>query len=300
MKAILLGAGFSRWAANLPTADKLFDMQIQVRHRSESRKLELLRKTFDSWYQKEPQQQAEQFVVWCHKKSGVIWKRLVWYVTRRLSEPFFDGRAIGRQTYMIDDSKSSFLPGVVNARRYLNSIPQQRLSGILTTNYDLLIEHALTTKRFHYGRSGERLLGRGKNLFFPWQGAHPELTGRLPLAKLHGSLSWDREYRYTDGRAGIMGNALIVPPLPEKKPPSELVDVWRLAEQILSQSESLTVFGFAFNKYDVAILNLLRRCGKQLRRVEVIDVDATKGSLAKSIWPLAEVITRRPPYCLDV
>ena len=169
--------------------------------------------------------------------------------------------------------------------------------AIITTNYDLLIEYALGSREFCYGES--RLQG-GSSEELHGAGAHPRrpgrvaLTGEIPVFKLHGSISWDRERRYTDGRRGLTGNALIVAPGPEKTAPPELVRTWRLAAAFLEEAEQMVIFGFAFNPYDVALLKLLRDGGRNVRTVGLIDI-APPVERARSIWPRAAFAAQRPP-----
>ena len=130
--------------------------------------------------------------------------------------------------------------------------------------------------------------------WFPTQGSHPILQGHLPLAKLHGSLSWDSEAHYTDGRRGLSGEAQIVPPRPEKVPPPELSAIWELARRILLRAKRLVIFGFAFNEYDQAVLDLLSTTGQQTTHVLLID-PAPKTAPAKKIYPHATVLVSSPP-----
>ena len=92
----------------------------------------------------------------------------------------------------------------------------------MTTDYDLVVEYALGTRVFNYGLRYQRLTGRGPYPVSIWR-RPVRLTGRLPIAKVHGSLSWDIYDLYTDGRRGLTGGALIVAPTADKKPPRELV-----------------------------------------------------------------------------
>lgn len=142
-------------------------------------------------------------------------------------------------------------------------------------------------------QDGEPLYGRGKNAWFPWQGLPVHTNGHIPLAKLHGSLSWDSERKYTDGRAGVRGTALIVPPSPEKRPPNELSHVWELGAKILEACRRLVVFGFAFNPYDTALLEFLKQNGRRLQSVLVVDI-VPQLARARSLWPKAKIEWFKP------
>jgi hypothetical protein len=125
----------------------------------------------------------------------------------------------GTQALMIDDKRARTHPGVVKAQSFLSRFARLNMGGVITCNYDLLIEYALGTAGFNYGVRGQALVGRGKNPIFPWQSDVVTLNGYLPIAKLHGSISWDRHNCYTDGRSAVKGDALIIPPSPEKNTP---------------------------------------------------------------------------------
>ena len=297
MLAAFLGAGFSKWASDLPVAAELFDFNIRTRGHRENRRAELVQQDWVRWRDANPGQPAELFVGWALQKSVLCRKRVLWYVTRRLSDPFLCRILGGTATLQIDDRRARELPGVLRAQRLLQYFLDAGSSGIVTSNYDLLIEYALTTRNFTYGIPGERLYGRGANPMFPWQGSNPLLSGHLPVAKLHGSLSWDSKRRYTDGRRGLDGNALIVPPRPEKAPPSELGNTWELARGILSKADRLVVFGFGFNPYDEALLRLLTTAGQRVRDVLLVDV-VPRRDAATAIWPTAQILMS-PPFELQ-
>jgi hypothetical protein len=110
---------------------------------------------------------------------------------------------------------------------------------------------------------------------------------------MHGSISWDGRGRYTNGRRGLTGNALIVAPTPEKAPPAGLTSVWQLGGRILERSSRLLVFGFAFNPYDEALLRHLATHGRRLEKVMLVDINPNLDS-AKQVWPRSEVRTIPP------
>ncbi len=289
--ALLLGAGFSKWAANVPVAAELFDFKLSASV-TDQRKLIVVQRGKDAWDAAHPTGYAEEFVAHV-LLTGSIRERdcLSWYITRRLSEPFIWYQQRKRRILQIDETYKDSLPGVSVARQLLNAFLLDQLGGIVTTNYDLLVEYALGSRRFNYGEVGEVLAGPG---------AHPRrpgpvlLQGTVTLAKLHGSISWDRQFRYTDGRRGLTGNALIVAPGPEKTPPCELTPVWEAAAEILQRARRLVVFGFSFNPHDQAVRELLRVAGRHLREVHVIDPSPPIDRVAE-IWPNASITSAPPP-----
>jgi hypothetical protein len=286
---LFVGAGFSKWAANLPLVSELFDFQVNAWPR-EAKRIKRVQAAWDRWLASSGSTNSEMFFDYI---LGIADPRLrsdvIWYIGRRISDPFiFYEWHAGRQrrhVYMIDENRRFTNPGITKASSYLNSI--QPGAGIITTNYDLLPEYALGTKRFNYGTRHENLIGLGAYPLSSW--LHPvSLSGGLPIAKLHGSLSWDSSGRFTDGRRGLVGESLIVPPIAGKKMNPLLSEAWVTGGQILAHSEELLVFGFAFNEYDSTILNFLAKKGKNIKRVRLID-PYPKLSSAQSIWPNADI-----------
>jgi len=270
-----LGAGFSKWAAALPVAAELFDLQIEPFGKRESAALKLVTRLKRDWDMAHPNGLAEQFIAEVLNSGTKAKEAVLWYVVRRLSAPFiwkeYHAHRQRRHVLAIDEHRSLDVPGVVEAREFLWKLCSPRPAGIITTNYDMLVEYALGTKGFNYGSPGEVLIGRGPYPLSHWRNP-VRLTGELPLAKIHGSISWDKNGRYTDGRRGLAGRALVAPPVPEKQPTDQLRPVWTLAEHILERSTALVCFGFAFNPYDSAVLSLLRDAGRRMRSILLIDI----------------------------
>ncbi len=294
--AVFLGAGFSKWAAGLPVAAELFDFQLEPFGVQEQGRLKLVQQLKAAWDAEHPNGTAEEFIAHALARPSSCRAAVLWYIVRRLSEPYiwteWHAGKWRRHILMIDENRKLERPGVTCARDFLLALGQD-ISGVLTTNYDLLVEYALGTKLFNYGRRGEVLSGRGTYPLSQWRNP-VGLTGPISVAKLHGSISWDSDGRYTDGRRGITGNALVVAPTPEKIPPTALAGVWELAGRILERARRLVVFGFAFNPYDEALLNHLAKHGRGLETVVLVDI-APNPDRAKQLWPLAEVRALRPP-----
>lgn len=270
--------------------NELFDFKLDLLSQGDMRRLARIREDWARWKEENPNGLAEEFIRWSLNTSSHRRSRVSWYVTRRLSQPFMTRIQGNFATLMINDRRARELEGTIRARAFLELIQDSELSGIITSNYDMLAEFALGTAGFNYGDPGECLVGRGHNPQFPWQNTPVYLTGNRILAKVHGSLSWDHSNRYTDGKPGRAGRALIVPPAPEKKPPSVVTDMWRLANTILKTSNVLIVFGFAFNPYDVALLDLLKSSGKNLKKVLLVD-PFPKLKSAATLWPNANITT---------
>ena len=298
MFGFLFGAGFSKWALDLPLAYQLFDFKIIPFGIREATKLVRITRLKNNWDRNNPREPAEKFIADALIRDDMNKELVLWYIVRRLSEPFIwqekHTLRTRRHILMIDEKRKYEIEGMRKAQAFISNFKSmKRLSGMITTNYDLVIEYALGTSGYNYGVRGQRLVGRGAYPVSQW--VKPViLSGDISIAKIHGSLSWDENGYYTDGRRGLTGNALIVAPTPEKEPSELLKFHWDLAKHILNNTSDLVVFGFAFNPYDQAVLNLLESSGRNLRRVLLIDT-LPKTDAAKSLWPRAQISTSLPP-----
>jgi len=297
MLALFLGAGFGKWAAGLPLATQLFDFAVEIWGPRDRKRLAVVRSRKETWDQAHPDGLAEQFIADALELPEKDRRAILWYIVRRLTEPFiwreFHAHRRRRRVLTVDENRRFDIGGVVKAKGLIEQFRGSSLSGIVTTNYDMLVEYALGTKGFNYGVPGEVLTGRGPYPVSQWRNP-VRLKGEVPVAKIHGSISWDENGHYTDGRRAITGGALIVPPTPEKTPPALLDHVWALARGILERAAALLVFGFAFNPYDEAVLKLLQSAGRHLESVLVIDIDPSI-QRASELWPAATVTFSQPP-----
>lgn len=297
MFALFLGAGFSKWAADLPVANQLFDFDVEPWGPREARKLEIVKSLKQGWDKAHPDGLSEQFIADALNLGVKNRQAVLWYIARRLSEPFiwkeFHAQRWRRHVLMIDEKRRFDVPGVVKAQSFLQRFYGPSLAGIITTNYDMIVEYALGTKGFNYGVPNQKLTGRGPYPVSQWRNP-VTLKGKVPVVKIHGSISWDEDAYYTDGRRGLTGHALIVAPTPEKKSPESLRSVWQLAEPVLEGGTSLAILGFALNPYDEAVLGLLQSAGQNLRSVLLIDIEP-KVERARYLWPSASVISCPPP-----
>ncbi len=297
MVVLILGAGFSKWAAGLPLARELFDFEIEPSGVREEKKLAKVKTLKDSWDTEHPGEPAEAFIDFAMRQSDKIAELVTWYIVRRLSDPYIwhewhAGRN-RRHVLMIDENRKWQRPGVKEASSFLVDQLGPHLDGILTTNYDLLVEYALGTKGFNYGEHGEVLAGRGPYPVSTYRNP-VTLSGVLPLAKVHGSISWDKSGRYTDGRRAISGNALIVAPVHGKESQSALIQQWQLAAALIKDATRVIVFGFAFNPYDDELLDFLSSYGSRIKEVLIIDIKPNVDA-ATRLWPSANIETLLPP-----
>lgn len=296
--SLFLGAGFSKWAANLPVARELFDFNIEPWGPKEQKKLSIVKALKQKWDTTHPNEYAEKFIAEAlNYYSKTEREHILWYIVRRFSEPFiwqeYHAGRWRRHVLMIDEQRLHKRPGVIKAKGFLNRCISLDTAGIITPNYDMLIEYSLGTKGFNYGISGQFLRGRGAYPLAEYNNP-VRLQGNIPVAKIHGSINRDNLAFYSEGRRGLTGNALIVAPTPEKRPPKELESDWTLADTILRNSTKLLVFGFGFNRYDEALLTLLKDAGKNLQSVLLINLHS-KVEQAKKLWSSADITPCLPP-----
>jgi hypothetical protein len=250
------------------------------------------------------------FLQECYKSRWypAPWPHVVEYVQTRLASPIYsDSR-----------SRASLRYGqrIIN-RTYcwqhecfwLNLSQRVELSGVITTNYDLLAERSLRHRPmkqpplpgFHYAGlpKPQMALGQGQ----PWtvqdRRDRVVLTGAIPLAKLHGSLNWAIEGSksiaiYQDTRAAFRngGTAAIVPPIPEKQVPSFLTPIWDAADELLAATDIWVVVGYSLPEYDHAIRDLFAgAAGRKVHTLELHDPYAEQlQGRWRSFLPAANVL----------
>jgi hypothetical protein len=213
--------------------------------------------------------------------------------------------------------KAPFFHGITTSvassdHREFWTVARQRcdLRYVVTTNYDILVEQGLkerysehrTAPLCHYGGFPARQIV--KTWRNPALGDYDEtaLGQEISIYKLHGSLNWAHEphdfkihddvravfrrsVRVADGQADTFSSKFddrlpaVVPPLPEKRRPDWLANVWSQAERALCQSAVWIVCGYSLPPYDEAVRALFARAARDaraLRRVVVMSPDSTK------------------------
>lgn len=132
----------------------------------------------------------------------------------------------------------------------------ERLLGIITTNYDDLIEKSFCDKRTY----------QGLNYSYPFESEKYECNVAAPfLLKLHGSFNWsisEKELRTIDVDPKIDNTNGWVPPSIFKNPENEYIfdSIWNLAEHFLRNCDLLRVVGCNLRNEDFALLGLIFRC----------------------------------------
>jgi SIR2-like domain len=148
---------------------------------------------------------------------------------------------------------------------------------VITTNYDILVERVLrhrTMRRpsspgcFYGGLARPQILRGAAQPFSRWAPEDIiEMTGTIPVFKLHGSLNWTLNGRcivaFQDMRPAFRhgGTAAIIPPVPEKPVPPWLHEIWREAESSLRRSDVWVMCGYSMPAYDTEVLRLLKTGG---------------------------------------
>lgn len=167
---------------------------------------------------------------------------------------------------------------------FLEALRGQMLTGIVTTNYDLVIEKLLgplpsgRLGGFNYGREGESVEGKHP-LSSKWSYGPTQLTGRMPLLKIHGSLNWALSSdggitKYVDARPsrGRRYKAVLLPPGLSHAP---ILSSFRDRAKDLLRASNIWVFcGYSMPDYDEDVIGLLRSSAVgQLGRVVVLAPD---------------------------
>jgi hypothetical protein len=298
--SVILGAGFS-YVAGLPLAKDLFDSATFIFSKAAEKRHNEVWNVFDQWRKDNPNFGPEQFLQSVYEnplQSRIPWGWAVELVGATLASP-----------------RGNDIP-VVRNRRYagqltkpLNNIDHEQfwniifrhgnVTSVLTFNYDLLAEREIRHRQFvkkprpgfYYGGFPRPQICIGNQAPFSVQKPERkvELTGLIPLYKLHGSLNWAKNQHkiemYTDMRPAFRsgGDALIVPPAPEKKVPGWLHSVWAGSENALVHSDRWIVCGYSLPPYDYVARELFERAAREGTVKQVIILDPNSKSL-KKIW----------------
>jgi len=294
--AVILGAGFSH-VAGLPLAGQMFDVKPFVTSEGALRRFDEVLLAWDKWQESHPDKGPEQFLehLWHSLTEGFLWAYAVELLGAALATPQSDARMSLRYGQTI------LRPAWCSAhQRFWDRVLRTfSVRGVVTTNYDVLIERGLRHKRMqrpprpgiHYGGIPHPQLLHG--LAAPWTVEKPQrevqLQGSVPLYKLHGSLNWSKEgsclKMYLDLRPAFRhgGDAAIVPPMPEKEVPPWLKPVWRDAEACLAQSPVWLVCGYSMPRYDHTVREMLARSARAGQLSKLIIMDPASTALA-SEW----------------
>ena len=167
----------------------------------------------------------------------------------------------------------------------LRALRNVAVSGIVTTNYDLVVEKLLGPRPtgrlggFNYGERGELLKGR-QQLSSRWGYGPISVDGAVSLLKLHGSLNWARSptgkiIKYIDASPsrsrryeavllppGAGGANLILSGTADK------------AKGVLRSADTWLFCGYSMPSYDQDIADLLRDSICNLGRIVTLGPDS--------------------------
>ncbi len=295
LTAVILGAGFSS-IAGLPLAKDLFDSEVFVPSRAAERRFNAVLHSWRAWQALHPGDGPEQFLTSIYRsdKIGPVpWSWATELVAAVLATPLphdrgtYQSRYAGRITRPVNLQAHNDFWDLILARC--------AVAAVVTPNYDLLIERGLRHRQtqrpkrpgMHYGGLvGPQIL---QGTAFPFSVARQErrieLSGGIPLYKLHGSLNWGLEAGalclYQDNRSAFRygGDAQIVAPVLEKEVPGWLKNIWDGARQALAGCPTWIVCGYSLPPYDQALVQLFIDAAAAGTVTKIVVMDPKSDSL---------------------
>jgi hypothetical protein len=287
MIALFLGAGFSKFWG-LPLASEVMDIE-SIYHKQHKWQRRLLKEVKHLWETKAEQHKGvvDDFARILHDSDEDEFQKFVAFLALRVSSEHWRIGTAHATRWAIGDHvrKQKQIPP--QYRLFLNAISKANLLGIVTTNYDIVVEKLLGPLAsgrlggFHYGMRGEQLLGHHQ---LSSQNFYPPVTvkGKVPLLKLHGSLNWELsaegtvvkhvDCRPSRGQGNKKYQTLLLPP-----GDSPMIDAlrptWDHARQVLSNSEVWVLCGYSLPEYDSHIRHLLAQsASSRVAKVCVCDI----------------------------
>jgi hypothetical protein len=284
--ALFLGAGFSKhWG--LPLAGEVMDMNA-VRSMRLPRKWhhDLVERVERYWEATAEQHEGvvDNFarLLQSSSSSNLSYEEFVQFLALRFSVHHWKIGGSKRTEGGTGDHvrKKQKVPS--GYASFVRAFRAQEIVGVVTTNYDLVIEkllgplHSGRLGGFNYGKPEEQLNGR-QATSSKWSYGPVQVTGRLPLLKIHGSLNWSLSetqqlVKYVDARPSHLQGyrpALLPPGLTAAS--DSLTNVWKHAGRVLSATSIWVFCGYSMPHYDSDVVNLLRSSAVgRLRRVVVL------------------------------
>lgn len=275
---VVLGAGWSRLAGR-PLVGELFEGMPFAASAESQRRHGRVHDAWRLWSEQHGSAFVEEFL--SASVGTALWPYVVRYVGARLAEPD-QVRLANELRYGERLDKPS--PSEIHHQFIEAILRRSELVGVVTTNYDLLAEGTLRHRQmqrpvkpgfFYAGIDGGRVQGAST---FSVRRRWIDITGSVPLCKLHGSLNWylpaSGIVALADCRPAFRSRDVshIVAPVPEKNVPAALDEVWSEARSLLTAAEEWVVVGYSAPVYDTAIANLFSTAATgALRRVRVVD-----------------------------
>jgi hypothetical protein len=300
MITVFLGAGFSA-VAGVPLASQIFNRRPDVDRISRQRLVERVEAGWNDWRARTGGAPEEYLAHLESSGAGGQWRDATWYVSLVIALSLGTIRPISfTQQRTIIQTNLDRTSGVPSQEHFWTTLFRHTEDVVVvTTNYDILPERGLrNTPRprrhrpgFHYGFGPEKLMGSGAPSF---SHLRPIMaSGRVPLLKLHGSVSWSIENgrigHYFDCRPAIQGKALIVAPVTEKSVPSYLKPIWEKAADALSRSDTWIVIGYSFPTYDETVNGLFLANARHAPHVHILDPDPNVEARVRGLLPAAAV-----------
>jgi hypothetical protein len=284
--ALFLGAGFS-YAAGMPLTNDLLCGDTYATSKAAVEEWNALLDDYGRWSANNPLRGVEEYLAELYSlevgNRAHLWPIAVRLIAATLGAERHGEAVAGRARYasMItrsyrDQTHRAFWDVVLH---------RFNVSGVVTTNYDVLIERSLRHRPmkyrpgFHYGGFPVPLEAIGwVNPYRPsWDRERTVIRGHIPLFKLHGSVNWFVEYGhievYSDTRPSFRLKKVcsIVPPTPHKDIPRWLKPVWDGAHKCLSEVDQWIVCGYSLPEYDAMVRDLLRTSVSNPKTVVLLD-----------------------------
>jgi SIR2-like domain len=271
----------------------------------------VVREHYEKWQHDHPKEFPEQYMGHIYNRAingyAPKWKWVVEYVSCVIASAGTPPGSLNRNprySNRINRPSDSEIHGAF----WATVLEDSDELAVATTNYDILIEKVLRHRPmlrprlpgcFYGGLPRPQHL---KGAAQPFSVHSPErlieMTGTIPVYKLHGSLTWalseDTVQTYQDMRAAFRhgGTAALVPPIPEKPVPPWLRPVWNEAAMALRRSNTWVVCGYSAQSYDTEVRELLRRGGNG-RPIKLLLLSPESTSLVsrwREIVPNANIV----------
>lgn len=306
-----LGAGFSS-VAGVPLAKNLFrpDYLLALSERSQ-RRFEAVLEHYRDWQVSNSSAHAEQYMSDLYTRAAgpnaPLWAWVVEYVGAVIASAGTPPSSLNRNPRY--SNRVNRPSDCTTHREFFDAILRATDDlAVITTNYDLLIERALRHKPmrrpaspgcYYGGIPRPQMLRGAAQPFSRWSYEQLiEMTGAIPVYKLHGSLSWSLSgasiVAYQDMRPAFRngGDAALIPPVPEKQVPAWLAGIWGEAALALRRSAVWVVCGYSAPEYDTEVLALLRDGGAHRPLTVLLLSPDSVSAVAhwKKIVPEADVI----------
>lgn len=309
MISVILGAGFSS-LAGVPLASQLFDEEPLVDRITRRKLVARVISNWNLWREKN-QGSPEQYLAHLETLKYREWYDAIWFVGLTIALKMGRVERVGGQSQpTITRHHIARTTQVDSHERFWTTLFRRTEDvAVLTTNYDILPERGLRLHPrprvprpgFNYGEGNVYLEGGGYPSYAHIQKVVAE--GRVPLFKLHGSVSWSvkdgKLLQYHDCRPAIRGDAAILAPITRKRVPTFLEPIWERAATVLSSSRTWIVVGYSLPTYDEAILELFGSCAKHGPAVHFFDPNDEVAQRAKKLLPVATVFAHGGlPACL--